>query len=149
MDANRIDQLIAQGSSREGIAEAIELAKQKISGFPENGCAANLSALLRLSGSLVRMHSGAGSLARTLEFKRRWTRIPLAKQLPGDVGVCLSKKEPPGADHIYLVIEIHGTDEMLISDNQSVTPHLRLASGRSAGPGAKGTTPTEYFLRAT
>lgn len=61
------------------------------------------------------------------------------------VGVCFDNDPTPaGADHVYLVIEALGREEMSVADNQRTTEttHRRFAGG------AGGKTPTDYFLRA-
>jgi hypothetical protein len=119
-------------------------AKAALPQYPSNGCAAHLSALLAQAGIDVPMTFGAGKLAQRLK-DRGWTCIDVGAQTAGDVGVCFDiDPTPPGADHVYLVVETQGPDEMLIADNQRTAdaPHKRFASG------VGGKTPTEYFLRA-
>ncbi|MCK5911474.1 MAG: SH3 domain-containing protein [Caulobacter sp.] len=144
-DAQHIAKLLELGSTEAGLAAARETAKDAWKGYLTNGCAAHLSALLRAAGVDVRMELGAGNLAHILK-QRGWRRVDVGAQQPGDVGVTYDHDPtPPGADHIYLVIETHGADEMLIADNQNYNanaPHKRFASGKG------GKTPTEYFLRA-
>jgi hypothetical protein len=147
-DAIDVAELIRQGSSGDGLTAAriTAMAALKVAGviYPTNACAAHLSALLQQAGIGVPMTLGAGKLAHVL-IDRGWSRIAVGLQRPGDVGVCFDNDPTPaGADHIYLVVEVHGPDEMLIADNQNGSknePHSRFASG-------KGKTPTEYFLRA-
>jgi len=110
--------------------------------FPHNGCAATLSALLKLSGIDMPMFLGAGDLALYLEKKRGWSEISVGSQQAGDVGVTFDLTDPPGADHIYLVVERKNDHDMIIADNQSKSLHKRSTSG-------DGKTPTAYFLRAT
>jgi hypothetical protein len=143
-DAGRIAGLIERGSTPAGLRQAREEAEEAWHLYPMNGCAAHLSALLRQSGIDVHMILGAGALARAIE-RRGWQRIEVGDQRPGDVGVTFDHDPtPPGADHIYLVVERLGDDEMMVADNQRRRdePHSRFASGRG------GKTPTEYFLRA-
>lgn len=142
-DAAHVAELIRQGSSADGLRLARETAAAALPGYPVNGCAAHLSALLQQAGVATPMTWGAGKLA-TLLAARGWTRVERRAQAPGDVGVCFDNNpNPPGADHIYLVIQTLGDDEMLIADNQRTAdaPHQRFATGR-------GRTPTEFFLRA-
>ena len=141
-DAACVPKLIEVGSSAEGLAQAWKTAAAALKNFPTNGCAAHLSALLHEAGINIPMTLGAGMLGHRLA-DRGWTRIECGRQKAGDVGVCFDNTDPPGADHIYLVVKTMGPDEMLIADNQRKTdePHSRFASG-------KGKTPTEYFLRA-
>ncbi|MDN0084655.1 DUF1906 domain-containing protein [Crenobacter sp. SG2305] len=142
-DAIHVAELIRQGSSEEGLKVAREKAAASLPGYPTNGCAAHLSALLQQSGIDVAMTWGAGKLAQVL-IDRGWSRISVGNQKPGDVGVCFDNDpSPAGADHIYLVVGTSGPDEMMIADNQRTVdaPHIRFASGQ-------GKTPTEYFLRA-
>jgi hypothetical protein len=146
-DGDDVPTLIANGSSVESLAQAQQTARAALPGFPHNGCAANLSALLRQSGIPVPMTLGAGTLAGALKA-RGWQKIDVGSQTPGDVGVTLDNTEPPGADHIYLVLQSLDADEMLIADNQETVPHNRRASGHRADGEERGTTATEYFLRA-
>jgi hypothetical protein len=141
MDNEKISTLIANASTASGIKRAQTRAKKAWPPFPHNGCAANLSALLQIAGMDVPMILGAGKLAFHLEKTRGWGVIDVGQQMPGDVGVTFDEGGNPGADHIYLLLEVRNRDEMLISDNQATSPHVRFASG-------KGRTPTEYFLRA-
>lgn len=142
-DAVHVPELIRQGSSAAGLKAARQTAKASLPGYPTNGCAAHLSALLQQAGIDVAMTWGAGKLAHVLA-DRGWTRIAVGKQISGDVGVCFDNDPTPaGADHIYLVVSTSGPDEMMIADNQRTAdaPHVRFATGH-------GKTPTEYFLRA-
>jgi hypothetical protein len=144
MDKDHIETLISLGSSAKGIAQAQAKAKKAWPPFPQNGCGANLSALLQLAGIDVPTTLGAGKLAHILGGQlesRGWDHIPVGQQDAGDVGVTFDEGGNPGADHIYLVVQRIDKDEMLISDNQATTPHHRFATG-------KARTPTEYFLRA-
>jgi hypothetical protein len=105
----------------------------------------HLSALLQQASINLPMTWGAGKLAHRLA-ERGWRRVNVGEQQPGDVGVCYDNDPTPaGADHVYLVIEAQGPDQMLIADNQNakaLEPHQRFASGKG------NKTPTEYFLRA-
>lgn len=141
-DAIHVRELIKQGESAEGLAAARAAASASLKGYPKNGCAAHLSALLQLTGIDVPMTWGAGKLAHLLE-SRNWQRILVGSQQPGDVGVCLDNTSPPGADHVYLVISVLGSGQMMVADNQNSidSPHSRYQSGH-------GKTDTEYFLRA-
>ncbi len=118
--------------------------------WPHNGCAANLSTLLRHAGIDVPPTVGAGRLAYLLGGRigsRNWDHVPVGSQQPGDVGVTFDETPPDGSDHVYLVVECHGDDRMTIADNQAPTLHDRRASGRPV-PGGTAKTPTDYFLRA-
>jgi hypothetical protein len=142
-DTIRIPELIKRGGSASGLREAREAAARALGEYPHNGCAVHLSALLRQSGIGVAMIAGAGALAHAIQA-RGWQRIAVGHQRPGDVGVTFDRDPtPPGADHIYLVIDALDADKMLIADNQRTAdaPHIRFASGH-------GKTPTEFFLRA-
>jgi hypothetical protein len=142
-DAIHVPDLIKRGNTADGLKAAREEAAKALHNYPHNGCGAHLSALLRQSGIGVKMILGAGNLASALKA-RGWAKIAVGKQQPGDVGVTFDRDPtPPGADHIYLVVETRGADEMMIADNQRKTDatHSRFASGQ-------GKTPTEYFLRA-
>jgi hypothetical protein len=139
-----VPELLQQGSTEAGLEAARTTAKAALPQYPTNGCAAHLSALLQQAGMDVPLTFGAGKLAQRMA-DRGWTRIEVGSQAAGDIGVCFDNDPTPtGADHIYLVIQALGPDEMSIADNQRTTdaPHTRFASG------AGGKTPTEYFLRA-
>jgi hypothetical protein len=143
-DAVHIPELIHQGRTATGLEAARATAKEALPQYPTNGCAAHLSALLQQSGIDIPMTFGAGKLAQRIS-DRGWQRIAVGSQIAGDVGVCFDNDPTPaGADHIYLVVDSVGPDEMMIADNQRTIdePHTRRASG------ADGKTPTEYFLRA-
>ena len=141
-DAAHVPELIHQGGSAEGLKAARETAASALPGYPKNGCAAHLSALMQQAGINIEMTFGAGKLAHVLS-ERNWTRVGLGQQRPGDVGVCYDNTSPPGSDHVYLVVSTSGPDQMMVADNQRKTdsPHERYASGQ-------GKTRTEYFLRA-
>ncbi|MDX3926971.1 MAG: hypothetical protein QHC90_14345 [Shinella sp.] len=145
MDADRIEKLVELGSSRHSIAEVHRRAAEYMQGtgsvFPRNACAATLSAFLQMAGIPVRTMTGAGRLAEQIERDRRWERVSVGRQRPGDVGVTYDTMAPPGADHVYLVVGVQDADLMTIADNQAPRPHERYASGR-------GRTRTNYFLRA-
>ncbi|MCX5512000.1 hypothetical protein C3941_08005 [Kaistia algarum] len=143
VDAANVPELIRQGSTADGLKAARKAAAASLPGYPTNGCAVHLSALLHQAGIDVPMIWGAGKLAQVLK-DRGWSQIAVGKQIPGDVGVCFDNDPTPaGADHVYLVVGTTGPDEMMIADNQRTTdaPHARFATGH-------GKTPTEYFLRA-
>lgn len=144
-DAVHVPELVRQGSMAAGLKAARTTAKSALPQYPKNGCAAHLSALLQQAGIDIPMTFGAGKLVQRLK-DRGWARVERDFQVAGDVGVCFDNDPTPaGADHVYLVVETLGGDEMLIADNQRATdaPHRRFASG------AGGKTPTEYFLRAS
>jgi hypothetical protein len=144
VDAIHVAELIRQGRTAAGLKAARTTAKAALPQYPTNGCAAHLSALLQQAGIDIPMTFGAGKLAQRLK-DRGWTRVDVGSQIAGDVGVCFDNDPTPeGADHVYLVIETLGRDEMSIADNQRTADatHKRFASG------AGGKTPTEYFLRA-
>jgi hypothetical protein len=142
-DKAKIAELIKQGSSAAGLKAARIKAKKNWAAYPSDGCAYHLSALMQGAGIDIPTEGSAGKLAAKIKA-RGWSVVPVGKQQPGDIGVTYDRDPtPPGADHIYLVIETKGADEMIIADNQRKTDatHNRFASG-------KGRTPTEYFLRA-
>ncbi|WP_237153458.1 hypothetical protein [Oryzibacter oryziterrae] len=150
-DKDHIAKLIELGDDLASLKHAQEIAAQALKAageppFPKNGCAATLSALLKLAGIDVPMTLGAGKLAHILGGQissRGWAHIPVGEQQPGDVGVTFDFGGVPGADHVYLVLHTVTTDHMIIADNQAPEPHLRYASGKG------GKTPTDYFLRAS
>ena len=146
MDKDCIDKLIALGTDPQSIRRIQDLAAREMQrnhyGYTlHNACAATLSCFLNEAGINVPITLGAGKLARRLDEGRSWTRIQLGSQLAGDVGVTFDRTSPPGADHVYLVVERIDADEMVIADNQAPRRHSRFVRGA-------GRTPTEYFLRA-
>jgi len=72
---------------------------------------------------------------------RGWQEIRVGDQKAGDVGSTCGEVADHGTDHVYLVLQMVNSDEMIIADNQQSQPHCRFASG-------KGKTPTTFFLRA-
>lgn len=142
-DRASIPSLVQIGASKEGLAKARATAMGWLPGYPHNGCAVHLCALLDEAGIEVRTTSYAGKIALQLE-QRGWARIAVGHQMPGDVGVCVDRGPPDGADHVYLVIQTLADNEMLIADNQNSedAPHKRFATA------GHGKTPTDYFLRA-
>jgi hypothetical protein len=151
-DEDHVPNLIQLGKDPKSIKKVQALAAKTIKAlgvpglvYPKKSCAAVLSHFLREAGIDVPITTGAQNLADRLRVNRRWTRIKVGSQQPGDVGVCFSMSDDvPGADHIYLVVERKDSDLMVIADNQAQgTTHTRSASGKG------GKTPTEYFLRAS
>lgn len=143
MDKRNIKDIIDILHSAQKSMQARQLAKKAWAQFPHNGCAAYVSAVLALASVDVPMTLSAGQLATRLKKDRKWQVIKVGSQAAGDVGVCFdADKKIAGSDHVYFVVKVIDADKMLISDNQSDSPHERFASG-------KGKTPTEYFLRAT
>lgn len=146
MDKDCIDKLIALGTDPASIARIQDLAAKEMEraglGYTmHKACAATLSEFLNAAGIPVPITLGAGMLARRLEKDRGWVRVAIGNQIAGDVGVTEAVTPPPGADHVYLVVERIDSNMMMIADNQSPVRHKRLVKGG-------GKTPTEYFLRA-
>ncbi|MBB6370442.1 hypothetical protein [Chryseobacterium shigense] len=110
--------------------------------YPTNGCAITLSLILQDAGIPVKDIYMAIELTNILRKKRNWGVIPNGSQQSGDIGTTCGTIPNHGYDHIYLVVERKGNDEMVIVDNQKNEPHTRFASGKG------GKTPTKYFLRA-
>jgi hypothetical protein len=138
----KIQRAIFLGSSDAGIAAARAHAKARYKAFPHSGCAAFLSSLLQDAGLIdLQFTLGAQALADLLE-KRGWKREPVSHPQAGDVAVCESLTPPPGADHVFLILEVMPDKDLVrIADNQSEKPHFRHLSGQ-------GTTPAAYLLRA-
>ena len=153
VDAEQIVKLVQVGSEPASIrkVQALAAATMRSIGYkyPSKSCAATLSHFLREAGIDVPVTTGAQNLADRLRIQRRWSKIEIGNQVPGDVGVCKSiANDVPGADHIYLVIENKDGDLMTVADNQAQgRTHLRRASGKPAGD-ESAKTPTDYFLRA-
>jgi hypothetical protein len=74
-------------------------------------------------------------------LQRGWTKVKPGQQEAGDIGSTCGPIPHHGYDHVYLVLKVLNSDEMVIADNQASHPHFRFATG-------KGRTPTTFFLRA-
>ena len=109
--------------------------------FPSDGCAITLSVLMQDAGVGVKDTFQALALGNVLK-ERNWQLVPIGQQKSGDVGSTCGPTAHHGFDHIYLVLEVLNSDEMVIADNQEPKPHFRFASGKG------GKTPTKFFLRA-
>jgi hypothetical protein len=110
--------------------------------YPSDGCAITLSVLLQEAGIAVADTFLAFDLGNTLK-NRGWRAVGIGQQQPGDVGSTCGSTPHHGTDHIYLVLRIINSDEMVVADNQADAPHFRWASGKG------GKSPTTFFLRAT
>jgi hypothetical protein len=110
--------------------------------YPHDGCAITLSVLLQESGISVDDTYQAITLGTLLKSQRNWQVIPIGQQQVGDVGSTCGTQPHHGFDHIYLVLKVLNSDEMVVADNQHAEPHFRFASGKG------GKTPTKFFLRA-
>jgi len=146
MDRDQIDELIALGTSATSIRRIQDLAAREMQrnglGYTlHNACAATLSCFMNQAGIPVPVTLGAGRLATRIESLRHWERVDVGGQVAGDVGVTFDTTAPPGADHVYLVVERLDADAMYIADNQAPERHVRYASGH-------GRTPTRFYLRA-
>lgn len=108
--------------------------------YPSDGCAITLSVLLQNAGINVQDTLLAIELGHVLK-SRSWQVIPVGEQRAGDVGSTCGTVPHHSRDHIYLVLKVLNSDEMVVADNQEASPHFRFASG-------KGRTPTRFFLRA-
>jgi hypothetical protein len=109
--------------------------------YPQDGGTITLSVLLQIAGIAVPETYQAIALGRLVKDKRGWQVITVGDQQLGDVGSTCGDEPHHGTDHIYLVLKVLNTDEMVIADNQASEPHFRFASGHSKSP-------TTFFLRA-
>jgi len=110
--------------------------------FPKDGCAITLSVLLQEAGIQIKDTYQAIALGNLLKG-RKWQVVPIGSQKVGDVGSTCGPVAHHGQDHIYLVLNVLNSDEMVIADNQQTKPHFRFVSGKG------GKTPTKFFLRAS
>jgi hypothetical protein len=110
--------------------------------YPKDGCAITLSVLLQDAGIAVKDTYQAFALGNLLKA-RKWDVISIGEQRIGDVGSTCGATPVHGRDHIYLVLDVLNSDEMVIADNQQTKPHFRFVSGKG------GKTPTKFFLRAS
>jgi hypothetical protein len=145
-DKQFVEGLVASAANPEELLAAQHAAAQKLLRFdgeryPTDGCAITLSCLLQAAGIDVADTYLALSLGVLLE-RRGWMRVACGRQEKGDVGSTCGGVINHGTDHIFLVLEAMGKDEMVVADNQAPVPHFRYASGKG------GKTPTKFFLRA-
>jgi hypothetical protein len=110
--------------------------------YPTDGCAITLSVLLQEAGIAVADTYLAFDLGNTLKNNRSWQVVAVGQQQAGDVGSTCGSTPHHGTDHIYFVLQLVNTDEMVVADNQAEAPHFRWASGKG------GKSPTTFFLRA-
>jgi hypothetical protein len=144
-DGQFIPSLLKIASDAGQLVAAQHVAAQRLLAFdgetyPSDGCAITLSVLLQDSGIAVKDTFLAIDLGNVLK-KRGWQVIALGEQKEGDVGSTSGAQANHGFDHIYTVLKVLNSDEMVVADNQQPQPHFRFASGN-------GKTPTKFFLRA-
>jgi hypothetical protein len=147
-DSQFIPALLKLASDTDQLVAAQHVAAKKLldydgEAYPSDGCAITLSVLLQDSGIEVADTYKAIELGNTLKTKRNWHSVPVGQQRSGDVGSTCGLKANHGSDHIYLVLRVLNSDEMVVADNQESAPHFRYASGNG------GKTPTKFFLRAS
>jgi hypothetical protein len=146
-DGQFIPVLLELASDTDQLVAAQHIAAKKLldydgETYPSDGCAITLSVLLQESGIEVADTYQAIVLGNTLKTKRNWKVVLVGQQEAGDVGSTCGPKPHHGTDHIYLVLKVLNSNEMVVADNQESAPHFRYASGTG------GKTPTKFFLRA-
>jgi hypothetical protein len=142
MDKDHIPELIALGSTQQGVQRAQALAKQVMydNGYGStlhNACAATLSEFMDLVNINIPITLGAATLAARVQG-RGWNKISVGGQRAGDVAIAVNNV------HIFLVVQAIDNNQMLVADNQAPGPHPRRASGDAS----LNHSPTAYFLRA-
>jgi len=146
-DGQHIPALLKLASDPNHLVAAQNVAAQRLLAYdgevyPHDGCAITLSVLLQDAQIDVKDTFQALAFGKMLESKRNWQRIPLGQQQPGDIGSTCGTTPHHGFDHVYFVLKVNNSDEMIIADNQAQQPHFRSVSGQG------GKTPTTFFLRA-
>ena len=146
-DGQHIPALVQLASDRDSLRAAQNVAAKKLHRFdgeryPNDACAITLSVLMQDAGITVPDTYPAIALGNVLKSQRRWVVIPVGQQREGDVGSTCGDRPRHGYDHIYLVLKVLNSDEMLVADNQKSVPHSRSVSGKDRR------TPTKFFLRA-
>lgn len=146
-DSQFIPKLLEIASDADQLVEAQHIAAKKLLDYdgeiyPSDGCAITLSVLLQEAGIGIADTYQAIALGNALMTKRNWKVVPTGQQQAGDVGSTCGSKPHHGSDHIYLVLRVLNSDEMVVADNQDTAPHFRYVSGIG------GKTPTKFFLRA-
>jgi hypothetical protein len=146
-DGRFIPRLLAIASDADQLIATQHIAAKKLLDYdgeiyPSDGCAITMSVLLQDAGIDVADTYQAIALGTALVTRRNWKVAPVGQQQAGDVGSTCGSRPHHGTDHIYLVLRVLNSDEMVIADNQDTAPHFRYASGIG------GKTPTRFFLRA-
>jgi hypothetical protein len=146
-DGQHIAALLALASDASQLVAAQHVAAARLLNYdgeiyPSDGCAITLSVLLQQAGIAVADTYRAFDLGELLKNGRGWQFISVGNQQPGDVGSTCGPVAHHGTDHIYVVLKIVNSDEMVVADNQAEAPHFRWASGKG------GKSPTTFFLRA-
>lgn len=147
-DAPHIAALLKLASNGSQLVAAQRVAAKRLLDYdgeiyPADGCAITLSVMMQEAEIAVADTYLAFDLGGLLKNRRGWQVIPVGQQQPGDVGSTCGAVAHHGTDHIYLVLKVVNSDEMVIADNQAEAPHFRWASGKG------GKTPTVFFLRAS
>jgi hypothetical protein len=147
-DSQRIPDLVKLASDADQLVAAQQMAAKRLLDydgevFPKDGCAITLSVLLQEAGIPVKDTYQALALGSLLRTGRKWQMVPMGNQKTGDIGSTCGPVAHHGQDHIYLVLNVLNSDEMVVADNQQAKPHFRYASGKG------GKTPTKFFLRAS
>jgi hypothetical protein len=146
-DSEYIANLLALASDSNWLLDVQHIAALRLLAYdgekyPLDGSAITLSVMLQEVGIKVEDIFQVLAFVNTLETKRKWQRVPLGEQQPGDIGSTCGPMPRHGSDDVYLVLKVNNNDEMIIADNQQSKPHFRWVSGKG------GTTPTKFFLRA-
>ena len=146
-DSQYIPALFKMASNADQLLAAQHVAAKRLldydgETYPSDGCAITLSVLLQDSGISVKDTYLAIDLGNVLK-KRNWQVVAVGDQKEGDVGSTCGSQPNHGFDHIYVVLKVLNSNEMVIADNQEPKPHFRFASGKG------GKTPTKFFLRAS
>lgn len=133
-DKDQIPVLVALASNPAQLQAAQRIAARKLLSddgelYPADGCAITLSVLLQQAGIPVPDTYRAIELGDVLMNVRGWMVLNVGQQQTGDVGSTCGPTAEHGSDHIYLVLKVLNSDEMVIADNQSDCPHFRFASG--------------------
>jgi hypothetical protein len=146
-DGQYVADLVEEASDAHRLLAAQHVAAERLLHYdgeiyPHDGCAITLSVLLQDAGIDVADTYQAIALGNALKAKRNWQIIPVGGQKAGDIGSTCGPQPHHGFDHIYVVLKVLNSDEMVVADNQQPKPHFRYASGMG------GKTPTKFFLRA-
>jgi hypothetical protein len=145
-DGQCIPDLVKLASNSDQLLAAQHIAAKRLLDYdgeiyPFDGYAITLSVLLQDVGISVGNTYQAIALGNLLKSQRNWQMISVGEQKAGDIGSTCGPEPHHGYDHVYLVLKVLNSDEMVIADNEEQAPHFRFASG-------KGKTPTKFFLRA-
>jgi hypothetical protein len=144
-DAQYIPKLLTLASDTDQLIAAQHVAAKRLLDFdgevyPSDGCAITLCVLLQEAGIAVPDTFQAITLGNFIEVQESLAGHRSWRPKRWRCWFDLWDTAHHGFDHIYLVLKVLNSDEMVVADNQQANPHFRFASGKG------GKTPTKSFF---